>query len=293
LDSDQIFKRGKMMHSTGDRYMVCKVSGKVVEDQDSLRVLAKQIITAQVSGLQFILVHGGGKQLDELAMQMSIPQKKILGRRITDAETLRLAMMTFNGQVNTELTALLLGSGMRAVGLSGVDGRVVSAKRRSPLIHIDAISKEASEIDLGFVGDVVSVDVRLLKVLCDSGYVPVIASLGVDEDGQVLNINADTVASEIALALDAEAIIYLSDVNGVFLDLEDPSTLQTHITAAEISRLIQCGAISNGMLPKLESIRTLLERGLRSARILSGANAMAFHQVVCGEESVGTLFTLE
>src|SRR5215813_7903357 len=200
---------------------VVKFSGKVTEDKENLLSLAEEIALLHQVGIRICVIHGGGKQLSELAEKLGVVQTVIQGRRVTDDETLDLAKMIFRGKINTEILAALRQRGIHAVGLSGVDGGVIKAVRRPPKDIVNKETGETETVDFGHVGDIAEVDARLINLLLENGYLPVISSLGASDRGEVYNINADTIASEIAAELKAEKLILLSDVNGIYLDEKD------------------------------------------------------------------------
>src|SRR3989440_6972062 len=212
---------------------VVKFSGKVTEDYDRLFSLCEELALLHQVGIRICVVHGGGKQLSQLAEKMGIEQTIIEGRRVTDDDTLEMAKMIFAGKINTDILAALRHRSIHAVGLSGVDGNIVHAERRPPREIVDRATGESSQVDFGHVGDIIEIDSRLLTVLLDHGYLPVISSLGADAAGKVFNINADTIASEIAVQLQAEKLVLLSDVDGIFLKPNDPETKLSQLTAAE------------------------------------------------------------
>src|ERR1044071_1765273 len=249
---------------------VVKLSGKVAEDHENLTSLAEELALLHQVGIRICVVHGGGKQLSELANKLGIEQTIIEGRRVTDDATLEMAKMIFAGKINTDILASLRHRGIEAVGLSGVDGNIVHAEKRPPKEILNRETGVRDKIDFGHVGDVVQINSRLLTVLLDHGYLPVISSLGADDEGMVFNINADTIATAIAVQLQAEKLILLSDVDGMYLTAGDPQTKVSRITGAEAGELISSGAASGGMVPKLQSIIVLLERGVHSAHIIRG-----------------------
>src|SRR5882724_3767564 len=178
---------------------VVKLSGKATENHDNLNSLAEELALLHQVGIRISVVHGGGKQLSELATKLGIEQTIIEGRRVTDDATLEMAKMIFAGKINTDILSALRHRGVEAVGLSGVDGNIVHAERRPPKEIMNRETGESEEVDFGHVGDIIQIDSRLLTVLLDQGYLPVISSLGADDEGTVFNINADTIASEIAI----------------------------------------------------------------------------------------------
>jgi acetylglutamate kinase len=268
---------------------VVKLSGKVTEDHENLTSLAEELALLHQVGIRICVVHGGGKQLSELANKLGVEQTIIEGRRVTDDATLDMAKMIFAGKINTDILAALRKRGIEAVGLSGVDGNIVQAKRRPPKEILNRETGVRNKVDFGHVGDVVQINVRLLTVLLDHGYLPVVSSLGADAGGMVFNINADTIAAEIAVQLKAEKLILLSDVDGIYLTAGDPQTKLSRLTAAEAGELISSGAASGGMIPKLQSITVLLERGVQSAHIISGNNRNALLSEIFTDKGTGTM----
>ena len=268
---------------------VVKLSGKVTENQENLISLAEELALLHQVGIRICVVHGGGKQLSELAKQLGVEQTIIEGRRVTDDATLDMAKMIFAGKINTDILAALRNRGIEAVGLSGVDGNIVHAERRPPKEILNRETGVRDKVDFGHVGDVVQINARLLTVLLDHGYLPVISSLGADAEGMVFNINADTIAAEIAVQLRAEKLILLSDVDGIYLTAGAPQTKLSRLTATEAGELISSGAASGGMIPKLQSIVVLLERGVHSAHIISGTNRNALLPEIFTDKGTGTM----
>lgn len=268
---------------------VVKLSGKVTEDQGNLTSLAEELALLHQVGIRICVVHGGGKQLSELANKLGIEQTIIEGRRVTDDATLEMAKMIFAGKINTDILAALRHRGIEAVGLSGVDGNIVQAARRPPKEILNRETGVRDKVDFGHVGDVVQINARLLTVLLAHGYLPVISSLGADDEGMVFNINADTIAAEIAVQLQAEKLILLSDVDGIYLTAGDPKTKLSRLTGTEAGELINSGAASGGMIPKLQSIIVLLERGVHSAHIISGAKRNALLSEIFTDKGTGTM----
>src|SRR5688500_18911394 len=266
-----------------------KLSGKATEDQSNLSSLEKVLTLLHQVRIRINISHGGGKQLSELASRMGIEQTIIEGRRVTDDATLEMAKMIFAGKINTDILAALRNRGIEAVGLSGLDGNIVHAERRPPKEIVNRETGVLDKVDFGHVGDVVQINSRLLTVLLDHGYLPVISSLGADSEGTVFNINADTIAAEIAVQLKAEKLILLSDVDGIYLRAGDPEAKLSRLTAAETDKLISSGAATGGMIPKLQNISTLLRRGVHSAHIISGSKRNALLSEVFTDKGTGTM----
>ena len=270
---------------------VVKLSGKVTEDHTGLISLAEELALMHQVGIRLCVVHGGGKQLSDLAALMGVQQTIIEGRRVTDDATLEMAKMIFAGKINTDILAALRHRGVEAVGLSGVDGNIVHAERRPPKEIMNRATGESEHVDFGHVGDILEINARLLTVLLDEGYLPVISSLGADATGTVFNINADTIASEIAIQLKAEKLVLLSDVDGIYLRAGEPETKLSRLTVDEAEELVQKGSATGGMIPKLQNIIKLLRRGVRSAHIINGTARNALLAEVFTDKGTGTMIS--
>ena len=270
---------------------VVKFSGKVTEDHVRLMSLAEELALLHQVGIRVCVIHGGGKQLTQLAEKLGVEQTIIEGRRVTDDDTLEMAKMIFAGKINTDILAALRHRGVHAVGLSGVDGNIVHAERRPPRQVVDRATGESARVDFGHVGDILEIDARLLTVLLDHGYLPVVSSLGADAEGKVFNINADTIASEIAVQLHAEKLVLLSDVDGIYLRAGEPETKLSHLTAAEAEELVRSGTATGGMIPKLQSITNLLSRGVKSAHIIDGNSRNTLLAEVFTDQGTGTMIS--
>lgn len=273
------------------KIFVVKFSGKVTEDKENLASLAEELALLHQVGIKICVIHGGGKQLSELAKKLGVAQTVIDGRRVTDDETLELAKMIFAGKINTEILAALRRRGITAVGLSGIDGNIVHAEKRPPKEIKNKTTGETETVDFGNVGDVLQINAELLQLLLENDYLPVISSLGADDAGRIFNINADTIASEIAAQLQAEKLVLLSDVNGIYLEADKPETKISRLSIAEAEDLIENGKASGGMIPKLQSIIALLNRGVKSAHIISGTKRNALLSEVFTDEGEGTMLS--
>jgi acetylglutamate kinase len=270
---------------------VVKFSGKVTENKENLASLAEELALLHQVGIRVCVIHGGGKQLSQLAQKLGVAQTVIAGRRVTDDDTLELAKMIFAGKINTEILAALRLRGTDAVGLSGVDGDVISAVKRPPKEIKNRETGETQTVDFGNVGDVVEVNEKLLKLLLENDYLPVISSLGADDNGQIFNINADTIAAEIAVKLQAEKLVLLSDVNGIYLNPDDETTRISRVTVREAEEMIANGTATGGMIPKLQSLIGLLNRGVKSAHIIGGNVRNGILSEVFTDEGTGTMLT--
>ena len=268
---------------------VVKFSGKVTEDRDRLISLCEELALLHQVGIRVCVVHGGGKQLSDLAQKLGIEQTIIEGRRVTDDDTLEMAKMIFAGKINTDILAALRHRGIHAVGLSGVDGNIVHAERRPPKEVVDRLTGESAHVDFGHVGDIIQIDSSLLTVLLDHGYLPVVSSLGADSEGRVFNINADTIAAAIAVQLQAEKLVLLSDVDGIYLRPGELDTKLSRLTAADAEDLIKSGSAAGGMIPKLQNIIELLRRGVKSAHIINGNSRNSLLAEVFTDQGTGTM----
>lgn len=275
------------------KIFVVKFSGKVTEDKENLASLVEELALLHQVGIKICVIHGGGKQLSELAKKLGVAQKVINGRRVTDDNTLELAKMIFAGKINIDILAALRRRGIEAVGLSGIDGNIIQAEKRPPKEILNRETGETETIDFGNVGDILEINTRLLQILMDTDYLPVVSSLGADEDGQVFNINADTIAAEIAAQLKAEKLIVLSDVNGIYMDPEDPESKVSRLSVSEAAMMIQTGKATGGMIPKLHNLITILQRGVKSAHVIGGNERNGLLSEVFTDEGTGTMLVGE
>jgi acetylglutamate kinase len=271
------------------RTMVVKLGGEIADNDAALRSLAEDVSLLTHVNIRIVVVHGGGPQATELSKKLGLTPRMVEGRRVTDAETLDVAKMVFAGQINVEILSVLRAQGVRAVGLSGVDGDILDAVRRPPTPMRDAKTGETTLVDFGHVGDVTSADPHLLTLLVEHGYVPVISSLGSDDQGNILNINADTVAAVIARAMGAAKLISLTNVPGLMKDPKDPSTLISRLTVTEAREAMDSGVISGGMAPKIESLIQAVEGGVEAGHILSGLDESALLLELFTDQGAGTL----
>lgn len=270
---------------------VVKLSGQVTDDEDNLRSVAEEIALCHQVGFRMVVIHGGGKQLNQLTEKLGIQQSVINGRRVTDRETLEAAKMIFAGKVRTDILSVMRSMGVRTVGLSGVDGNIVHARKRAIQKIVDRQTGREIMVDFGHVGDIVEVDTTLLEQLLEKSYVPVVASLAADDEGNTYNINADTVATEIAVHLGAEKLILMSGVDGVFVENEGRKSRVSRMNLKEAEELVESHHVSEGMIPKLHAVISLLQRGGGSAHIINGFRRNALLQEVFTDQGSGTMVT--
>lgn len=265
--------------------VVIKVGGEVVQGPH-MAAIAADIAEIQRSGSPVVVVHGGGPQATELQKKLGQTPNIIGGRRVTDADTLDVMKMIVAGKVNVDCCAALLAAGVRPVGLHGASANTVLAERRPPKV---VTGGGPDPVDFGFVGDVVGVNSELVSLLVGAGYVPVLACLGADRSGGVFNINADAVANQVAIRLDAKALVLVTDVPGVLRDVSDPSSRIGRLTVAEGKRAIDEGIITKGMIPKVEESFAAIEQGVRAVHVVGRLAKGDLARAVREPGSVGTV----
>jgi acetylglutamate kinase len=252
-----------------DHVFVVKIGGDVVAEQHVLEQVAAQIGLLQSLGIRMVVVHGGGPQATALSRRLGHEPEIVAGRRVTDDTGLEVAKMVFAGTVNIEVLCALRHHGVQGVGLSGVDADLLTARRRPP-VDVTDDSGTTRTVDFGHVGDVEAVDVRVLTTLLDGRFVPVVASLAGDRDGAVFNVNADTVAERLAVALAAHKLIFLTGVPGVLRNRDDPTSLVAFADPDDLAQLVADGALAGGMRPKVEACIRAATSGVERTHIIDG-----------------------
>jgi acetylglutamate kinase len=271
--------------------VVVKLGGEILLNAGALDGLAADIAALAQEGVGVVVAHGGGPQADALTERLGHSVRKVAGRRITDEGALEVAKMVYRGSTNVELVAAIGKHGARAVGLSGVDAGIIRAARRPPVVYRDGVTGVETLVDFGAVGDITAVDTDLLTLLLGRGYVPVLASLCADEQGNIYNVNADTVAQAVAVALGASRLIILTNVAGILREQRDPATRIPTCNLAEVQALIADGTISGGMLPKVENCIEAIRSGIPAVQILDGTARPSLLRDAVEGKSVGTLIT--
>ena len=266
-----------------DKTLVIKYGGHAMIDEDLKQGFAQDVVLLKYVGLNPVIVHGGGPQIDQMLRRMNVQSSFVAGMRVTDAETMDVVEMVLGGKLNKEIVSLLNRHGGRAVGLTGKDASLIRASKMC------VIRKEGDGppemLDLGYVGEVEAINRDLLEVLKQGNFIPVIAPIGVGEDGQTYNINADLVAGRVAAALQAEKLILLTDVEGV---LDKDGCMISSIKAGEVERLKAEGVLSGGMLPKLDCCVQALAGGARKAHIVDGRKPHAVLLEIFTDQGIGT-----
>lgn len=260
------------------RTIVVKYGGNALagtSGEDALSVFATDIVMMRLVGMRPVVVHGGGPQISELMGRLGKTAEFKDGLRVTDAETVDIARMVLIGQVNPQIVSAINVHGDYAVGVSGEDGGLIRAVARNP--------------ELGFVGDIASINPDVLNRLLDDEFIPVVATVGADAEGQAFNINADTVAGEIAAALGAEKLVYLTDIDGLRRDIADPASLIRQTTPDELEQLISDGTIDGGMIPKVTSCISAVRNGVGRSHILDGRTPHALLLELFTDAGVGTM----
>ena len=276
-----------------NKRFVFKIGGELCENKAVLSQIMEQIALLSLLGIKVLIVHGGGHHATELGEKLGYRSAFVSGRRVTSEKMIEVAKMSFGGVLNSDLVALLNALGISAFGISGADFGLVKAHRRPPItIHDDRIGAER-EVDFGFVGDVDSVNTEALENLLALDSVAIVASLVADGDGTILNINADTLAAELAIAMKASKFIQLTGVDGVMKDLEDSSTLISVLNTAETKKLLDDPSISGGMIPKLQNAVKALEGGVDQVHVISGTKPDAILQEIFTNEGSGTMIVRE
>ena len=232
-----------------------------MKNDELTRKILEDVTLLKYVGINPILVHGGGPEINSMLKRVGVESSFHNGLRITDDATMEIVQMVLAGKLNKNIAAEINMLGGKAIGLCGKDAELIKVKKKPPL---------ADGVDLGHVGDIVSINTKLLEALCADEYIPVISSVGVDKNGQSYNINADTAASAIATALKAEKLIFLTDIDGVRADPSDPSTLFPVLTVDHAKALIEDSTISGGMIPKVTACTAAIEQGVRRVHILNG-----------------------
>jgi acetylglutamate kinase len=255
--------------------VVIKYGGHAMDDPTLADLFAQDVVLMRLVGINPVVVHGGGPQITDLMRRLGKEPEFVDGLRVTDAESVDIVRMALVGKVNREIVAVMNQHGSYAVGLSGEDAGLIKVEMRDER--------------LGFVGDVASIDPSIVHKLTNEELIPVIATVGVDEMGQAYNINADTVAGAVALALRAEKLVYLTDVAGIYGDYPDESSLITHIDVPGVELLLAEGKADGGMIPKLESCLEAVRGGVRSGHILDGRVPHALLLEFFTPEGIGTM----
>lgn len=259
--------------------IVIKYGGNAMVSEELQNAVIEDICLMRQVGMNVVLVHGGGPEISKTLKQLGKQTEFKNGLRVTDKETVDVAQMILAGKVGKNLVNLINSKGGKAIGLCGIDGKMIEARMKQP------------ELGLGYVGDIVAIRTEPVTDLLKCGYIPVVSGLGYDDECNVYNINADTVAAELAGKLEAECLISVTDESGVLMDKDDPSTLISRLSMRTAKRLIEEGVIAGGMIPKTECCLEALRAGVKKVFIIDGRVPHAILMELLTDEGLGTMFT--
>lgn len=263
--------------------VVIKYGGNAMVDPALTHAILEDITLLKYVGVNPIVVHGGGPDINSMLGRLGIESRFVNGLRVTDGATMEVVQMVLSGKINKDIVSELNCLGAHSLGLCGKDANL-----------IECVKKPARDgVDLGFVGQITHINVKLLEILAKDEYIPVIAPIGVDSEGNSYNINADTVAGEIAAALKAEKLLFLTDIDGIYMDPADKSSLISRITVAEINRLISEGVISGGMIPKVQGCINAVLGGVGRTHIVNGTIPHPILLEIFTDKGIGTMVTLK
>lgn len=271
--------------------ILIKYGGHAMIDADAMESTARDTVLLKYVGMEPIVVHGGGPEISRSMAKIGKEPEFIEGLRITDKETMDIVKMVLVGKINTEIVSKICLHGGKGVGLSGKDSRLIEATKKAPHMIVNGTTGEEKMVDLGLVGEIKSINPSIVDVLTDKDYIPIISPIGVDNEGEALNLNADTVAGDIASKIDAEKLIILTDVPGILEDPNDPDSIIRKINIGEIGDLIKNGTITEGMLPKTMTCIKAIEDGVSSAHIIDGRIKHSLLLEIFTKKGIGTMIS--
>ena len=259
-----------------NKTFVIKYGGNAMINEELKEAVMGDIVLLSLIGVKVVLVHGGGPEITEMLNKVGKKSEFVDGLRVTDEESVEIVQMVLAGKVNKNLVNLLQRKGGKAIGLCGIDGHMIKAKK--------------TDERLGFVGEVTDVNVSPVLDVLEKGYIPVVSTIGYDEEGHVYNINADTVAARLAGALKAESLISMTDIVGLLRDKDDPTTLIPKVYVSDVLKLIRDGVISGGMIPKVNCCIEAIRRGVHKVFIIDGRIPHSILIETLTDEGIGTMF---
>ncbi len=268
------------------KIFVLKAGGEVFTSDEATRHLLEQVALLHQVGIRVVLVHGGGPQLTELADALGVPTQMVGGRRVTDKQTLEVTTMVLNGKINTRILAACRDLHLPAIGISGVDAGLIRAHKRPP---VEVEGHAGGPVDFGYVGDIDSVDTDVVRAQLDNGMVPIVSPLSADDNGTVLNINADTVAAALATALGASKLILAMGAPGILEDRHNPSSLVSYLDLEDLQELRTNGSLAEGMLPKARAIEAAIKGGVPRVHLISYKIPDSLLLEIFTNEGTGTL----
>jgi len=259
--------------------VVIKYGGNAMSNDEVNQTIMQDITLLKYVGVNPIVVHGGGPEINRTLALLGIESKFHNGLRITDEKSIEVVEMVLTGKINKDIVSKLNCIGGKAIGLSGKDGNLIEVRKKAPV----------NGVDLGYVGEITKVNTKILEILTQDEYIPVVAPIGIGADGHSYNINADTVAGEIAAALKAEKLIFLTDIDGIRRDPDDPNSIASVISIKEIYELIDKGIISGGMIPKVKGCIRGIEQGVRRTHIINGTVPHPILLEIFTDKGIGTM----
>jgi acetylglutamate kinase len=262
-----------------NQIVVIKFGGNAMIDEKLQQAFAEDVVFLRMCGVQVVVLHGGGPQINAALDRLGIQSAFAAGLRVTTEETMDVVRMVLAGQVQRDIVGAINTHGSLAVGLTGEDGNLFTAKKRMAVV-------DGEEVDIGYVGDVVAVDPAVVTALTDAGRIPVVSSIARDQSGQVFNVNADTAAAALAIALGAEKLLFLTDVEGLYRNWPDTTDVISSISATALRELLP--SLSSGMIPKMEAALRAVEAGVTKAHVIDGRLAHAVLLELITDEGVGT-----
>lgn len=259
-----------------NKIVVIKYGGNAMLNEELKKAVMGDVVLLSLIGIKPVLVHGGGPEISDTLNKMGIKSEFVDGLRVTTKEAAEVVQMVLAGKISKGLVSLIHTMGGRAIGLSGADGSMIKAKMLNP--------------KLGYVGEITDIDTTPILDVLEKGYIPVVSTVGCDDDNNVYNINADTAASAIAAALEAESLISMTDIPGIMRDINDESSLIRSVSVSEVPKLVKDGVISGGMIPKVECCTEAVRRGVKKVFIIDGRKPHSILIEMLTDEGIGTMF---
>ena len=271
--------------------VLIKYGGHAMIDSDAMSSTARDTVLLKYVGMKPMVVHGGGPEISRSMNKLGKKPKFIGGLRITDQETMDIVKMVLVGKINTDIVSNICLHGGKGVGISGKDNHLIKARKRAPQVVVDSTTGEESTVDLGLVGEIENVNPEIIDMLTENDYIPIVSPIGVDEKANTLNLNADTVAGDIAAKVDAEKLIVLTDVPGILENPNDPETLIKRVRVDEIMELIDNGIVKDGMIPKVSTCLNAIDNGVKTAHIIDGRIKHSVLLEIFTKKGIGTMIT--
>ncbi len=259
-----------------DKILVIKYGGNAMINEELKSSVMRDLVLLRLVGIKVVLVHGGGPEISAMLKKVGVESRFVNGLRYTDEETVEIVRMVLCGKINKSLVHHLESCGGKAIGISGIDGHMLKCEKMSE--------------ELGFVGNIVDTDVKIIEDCLESGYIPVVSTVGYDDEGNIYNVNADTAAAEIAGALQAEGLILMTDIRGLLENKDDENSLIKKVCVSDIPSLVKQGIISGGMIPKIQCCKDAIRRGVQKVFITDGRVNHSILMELLSDEGMGTMF---